>query len=348
MKKFAFLTGLALVTTLQIAHADDMNVGVREFLSPSKERGINLHVTIWYPAQIGGEEALLGNTPFFSGTTSMRDAPILKGKFPLILLSHGTGIAGNAGATSWIAASLAKHGYIVAAPNHPGNQSGNRSAGEAMKLWLRPADFTSTLDALKISTAFQNKIDWEKVGALGLSMGGYTALAVAGAKVNQQRLASYCDNGSSNNSLCEWIKQSGVDLHTMNLQPAGQNYRDNRIRSAVAVDPAMVGTLTTESIASITIPVDLINLGRSGEVPPTVDVSQTAKLIPHARYSTIDRANHFSMFAECKAGASEALKAKGITEALCDNVEGRSRGEIHAQLINMVAAAFKRTFNTEQ
>ncbi|MCB8829925.1 lipoprotein signal peptide, partial [Escherichia coli] len=69
---------------------------------PSKERGTDLDVTVWYPAQAGGAEILLGDTPLFTGTASMRDAPPLAGKFPLILLSHGTGIAGNAQATGWI------------------------------------------------------------------------------------------------------------------------------------------------------------------------------------------------------------------------------------------------------
>lgn len=273
---------------------------------------------------------------------------MLEGKFPLILLSHGTGIAGNALATSWIAAALAKQGYIVAAPNHPGNQSGNKSAGEVLKLWLRPADFTSTLDTLTTGTAFQKHIDWENVGALGLSMGGYTALAIAGAKINQQQLASYCDTDLNNHSLCEWIKQSGVDLHKMDLQVAGQTYRDNRIRSVVAVDPAMSDTLNGESIAGIKVPVDLINLGTKGEIPAGLDVSRMATMIPDANYSTIEGANHFSMFAECKSGASEDLKAKEITEALCDDVGGRPRREVHLQLTDMIAAAFKRTFKTEK
>lgn len=69
-------------------------------------------------------------------------------------------------------------------------------------------------------------------------MGGYTALAVAGARMDQQRLAAYCDTDLRNHSLCEWLAQSGVDLHRMDVQRAGLDYRDNRIGSAVAIDPA--------------------------------------------------------------------------------------------------------------
>lgn len=337
---------ISTLATLHMAHADNI-AGVRQIAVPSKERGTDLDVTVWYPAQAGGEKVLLGDTPFFKGTASMRDAPPIEGKFPLILLSHGTGIAGNAHATSWIAAALARQGYIVAAPTHPGNQSGNTSAGETMKLWLRPADFAATLDALQTGTVFQDRIDWKNIGALGLSMGGYTPLAAAGARIDQHRLAAYCDTDLHNHSLCEWLSQSGVDLHRMDLQPAGLDHRDNRIRSAVAIDPAMSDTLTTESVAGITIPIDLVNLGRKQEIPPTVQASWMADIIPGARYANIEDATHFSMFAECKAGASDELKADGITEALCDDGGGRSRSAIHTQLIDMITDAFNRTLNAQ-
>ncbi|MBA8876542.1 alpha/beta hydrolase family protein [Phyllobacterium myrsinacearum] len=333
---------ISALATTHMAHADNL-AGVRQILVPSKERGTDLDVTVWYPAQAGGEKVLLGDTPLFMGTAGMRDAPPLEGKFPLILLSHGTGIAGNAQATSWIAAPLAQKGYIVAAPNHPGNQSGNKSASETMKLWLRPSDFTATLDALKTGTVFQNRIDWKNVGALGLSMGGYTALAVAGARIDQQRLTAYCDTDLNNHSLCEWLRLSRVDLHKMDLQPASLNYQDTRIRSAVAIDPAMSDTLNTASIAGITIPVDLVNLGRKGEIPFTAQASWMAEIIPDVRYANIEDANHFSMFAECKADASDKLKAQDIAEALCDDDGGRSRSAIHAQLIEMIGKVFNRT-----
>lgn len=54
MNKIVFLTGLVLVTTLQSARADDTNVGVRQIHAPSKMRGTDIDVTIWYPAQAGG------------------------------------------------------------------------------------------------------------------------------------------------------------------------------------------------------------------------------------------------------------------------------------------------------
>ena len=86
------------------------------------------------PADEGGRAVTLGENIFFKGTPAEKGAPIHNGAFPLVLLSHGAGLAGHAGAMSWIAAPLAQEGFIVAAPTHPRNTGRDRSAEETMKL----------------------------------------------------------------------------------------------------------------------------------------------------------------------------------------------------------------------
>jgi predicted dienelactone hydrolase len=327
------------------ADADD-NVGVRRIVAPSKERGGNLDVTVWYPAQSGGESVVLGESVFFVGTPAMRDAPISDGKFPLILLSHGAGLAGNPQAMSWIATPLAQQGFVVAAPTHPRNSGQNRSAAETMKIWLRPVDLTETLNAMEKDSFFKEHLDQGKIGALGLSMGGSTALAIAGARIDPKLLAGYCDTDALNPSLCGWIRQSGVDLHTMDLQSAGRDNEDKRIRFVMAIDPAPVDVFEFESFSEISIPVDLINLGRPETIPLTAQASRVAKAIPTARYAAIGDASHFSMFAECKPGASEIAESEKIGDPICTDNGGRSRNAIHAQLIDMTTAAFSRALKT--
>ena len=204
---------LSMAVTLQPAEAED-GVGVRQIEAASSARGGNLDVTVWYPAQSGGAPVLLGESVFFQGTAARQDAPTLSGRFPLILLSHGAGLAGSPEAVSWIATPLARAGFVVAAPAHPGNSGKNRSAAETMKLWLRPGELSETLDAMERDPYFKAHLEPGKVGALGLSMGGGTVLALAGARLNPERLAGYCDTDAINASLCAWVRQSGVDLHT--------------------------------------------------------------------------------------------------------------------------------------
>jgi predicted dienelactone hydrolase len=342
-KLWIILRIVALSTfTVQPAASASESVGVRQIAAFSKERGTHLDVTVWYPAHSGGKLVMLGESVFFEGTHAMRDATISEGKFPLILLSHGAGLAGNAQALSWIAVPLAKQGFVVAAPTHPGNTGANRSAAETIKLWLRPRDITDTLNAMRKDTFFKGYLDNEAIGALGLSMGGGTALAIAGARIDPKRLAGYCDTDKLNPSFCEWVRQSGVDLHALDLRPAGRDNKDERIRFAMAIDPVPVDVFDFDTFSQISAPIELVNLGQPTKIPLTANASEIAKVIPNATYSTIEDANHYSMFAVCKPGASEIAESEKIGDPICMDGGGRTRSEIHTQLINSVIAAFTR------
>ncbi|MFO1107270.1 MAG: alpha/beta fold hydrolase [Amaricoccus sp.] len=187
----AVIESVLLLTS--VAHgvaATEGDAGVYRMEVPSPEHEQPLDITIWYPAAAtGGEEVTLGDSPFFMGTTARLDAPISDGRFPLVLLSHGVGLAGRAEALSWLAAPLAQRGFIVAAPTHPGNGGPDRSAAETMKLWLRPDDISRTLDAVEENSLLAQHLAPNEVGVLGLSMGGGTALALAGARFDPQLLA---------------------------------------------------------------------------------------------------------------------------------------------------------------
>lgn len=326
---------------MQITANAGETVGVRQIQALSKERGTPLDITIWYPAKPGGVSVTLGDTAFFSGTSSVQDARFSDRKHPLILLSHGAGLAGNAHSLSWIAAPLAKKGFIVAAPTHPGNTGLNKSASETMKLWLRPRDITETLDSLHKDRLFDSVISYNQIGILGLSMGGNTALALAGARLESERLAHYCDTDALNQSLCGWVRQSGVDLQTMDLRAADRNNVDKRIRFAMAIDPAPADLFNLKSLTQISIPVTLVNLGRQEKIPITAQASDIAKAIPNARYITIEDASHYSMFGECKPGTFHHSEAQ-VGEPICTDGGTRSRNEIHRQLIDLIGNAFAR------
>jgi predicted dienelactone hydrolase len=193
---------------------------------------------------------------------------------------------------------------------------------------------------------FKEHLDRGKIGALGLSMGGSTALAIAGARIDPKLLAGYCDTDALNSSLCGWVGQSGVDLHTMTSQSAGRDNEDKRVRFAMAIDAAPVDVFDFKSFFGISIPIDLLNLGRPEAIPLTVQASGVAKAIPVANYAMIGDASHFSLFAECKPGAAELAESEKIGDPICTDGGGRSRNEIHRQLIDMATGAFSRALKT--
>ena len=206
--------------------------------APAALRGTDLDVTVWYPAGSGGTATSLGDSIFFQGTESLRDAEVAEGPFPLILLSHGAGLGGRPEAAAWLAAPLAARGFVVAAPRHPGNTGPDRSAAETLKLWLRPADLSATLDAVASDPEFGPHLDTRRTGVLGLSMGGNSALLMTGARLDPERLAGYCDAPERNLSLCAWVRQSGVDLHALDREEAGGDRGDPRVTFAMALEVA--------------------------------------------------------------------------------------------------------------
>lgn len=150
-------------------------------------------------------------------------------------------------------------------------------------------------------------------------MGGSTALALAGARIDPVRLASYCDTDALNPSLCEWVRQSGIDLHAIDMKLAGRNNEDKRIRFAMAIDPAPVDVFQANSFSEISIPVEMVNLGRPGKIPRTALASEIAKAIPKSKYLKIEDASHYSMFGECKPGAAEIAEIEQVGDPICSD-----------------------------
>jgi predicted dienelactone hydrolase len=107
---------------------------------PYNWRGAKTHAlqtTLWYRAAESSNEQPLdipGFSQMFVGGSVARDASLSASpaKFPVILISHGTG--GTALSVAWLGAALAKRGYIVAGVNHPGNNATEPTLSKASPL----------------------------------------------------------------------------------------------------------------------------------------------------------------------------------------------------------------------
>lgn len=124
--------------------------------------------------------------------------PDAAGKYPVIVFSHGAG--GSQDCCEELTEHWASYGYITIQPTHEDSAQQRRSAGEenikfmaavreALKrpeLWeSRPADISFVLNSLgelqKRSVQLSGKIDTQRVGVGGHSMGSFAAEVVAGA-----------------------------------------------------------------------------------------------------------------------------------------------------------------------
>jgi predicted dienelactone hydrolase len=116
--------------------------------------------------------------------------------FPLVVFSHGFG--GCNTQSVFLMDSLANAGYLVVAPNHADAGCGKARQARAGRHPQEPfqkagewsdatykdrlADIEAVLDAVLSAKSFQGlHVDASRAGIAGHSLGGYTALGIAGA-----------------------------------------------------------------------------------------------------------------------------------------------------------------------
>ena len=159
-----------------------------------------LRIEVWYPAMLPGgavertdyemklprsnrEPGSLPQTVSIPGK-ALRDAPPAAGKaYPLVIVSHG--YPGSRYFLSYLSENLASKGYVVAAIDHTDSVFGEEKPFPSTLL-NRANDQLFTIGAILDLTAkpghfLKGIVDVARVGIVGYSMGGYGALAAAGA-----------------------------------------------------------------------------------------------------------------------------------------------------------------------
>ena len=149
--------------------------------------GGEMRVSLWYPVNRAGGTVRIGSFTF----PATRDAEPAKGRRGLVVISHGT-MGSDLGHRN-IAIELANAGFIVAAPLHPrDNYEDSRDVARRIVMEGRPRQITATVDALLAIPKWRERIDNRRIGAFGFSLGGYTVLAILGAKFDMSNIIEHC------------------------------------------------------------------------------------------------------------------------------------------------------------
>lgn len=316
-------------TLLATVAATSLNAaGFTTAPAPAAHRDQPLKANIWYPAESGGEKIQLGKNAVFTGYPVTAGATAKDETYPLVVLSHGSG--GNAVNLAWIATSLADQGMVVIAANHPGTTSGDSTPEQTLLTWLRPADQSALIDLAEAGLPKGIKVDTTRVASVGFSLGGYTAMATAGAQISQADYMSYCD-ANYGKFDCAWFNNAGIDFNTIDTARYEQSHRDPRVTTVVAIDPAVAQAYQADSLTRIDLPVQIINLGSAGEIPAAVNGATIKADMPSAQLDFIEGANHFSFIGEC-TGKGWLLIKMAAEDPICSETSDRDRAEIHAEL----------------
>jgi len=179
---------------------------------------------------------------------------------PVIIFSHGLGSVRTD--LRYLAQHLASYGYVVAALEHPGSNQTNTYFGFQGKNRLlkpqefleRPQDISFVLDELaKINQTVANplsgKLATDNVMIVGYSFGGGTALAMAGAELQLDKLKQRCQQNLTLLSLGETAQCVAQELPKKSYL-----LRDARIKQAIALNPTTSLMFGETGLTKVQIP----------------------------------------------------------------------------------------------
>jgi len=297
-----------------------------------------LKTAIWYPT-LEKKKVLIANNTVFKGFKASRKSAIKDKKFPLIIFAHGT--SGNWRNLSWLANDLAKDNIVMAA-NHPGYTSRDSNPKSVLRVWKQAKD-VSFLITQALNSKFKNNIDKDKIYVLGFSLGGYTSLALSGAKLDMSTYKEFC--AKYNDKACEYFKEARSIINKEYLQKSSQDLRDKRINKIIAFAPGLMQSLTNESLKNISIPTLIVGAQYDHNVPvETVIKTKFKSFSKSMLYKEIQDATHFSFMQECTKNALPILKEEKA-EFVCIDGKTRKRVDIHDEIKRMVKDFLKSSLN---
>jgi predicted dienelactone hydrolase len=203
-----------------------------------------MRLAVWYPttATEGGEVRYQGAFP----APGVLDAPpIADGPFPLAVFSHGhQGLAESAGQ---LMAHLVTHGFLAVAPEHTGNTSFDFDPRQTAIYAERPADVSAVLDAVDDDAiaAIAGHHDGRTLG-LGHSFGGFTALLLAGAKIQVDTWDAACTSGSDD-TICNGWSPAWADALRADLA-------DDRLSGVALLAPGDWRLMEAAGVGAVQIP----------------------------------------------------------------------------------------------
>lgn len=302
----------------------------------NEENSRPLDIAVWYPTAETGTPVKVGDNIVFYGTFALRDAKPETGAHPLLLLSHGYG--GNWRNLNWLASAMAAQGYIVAAVDHPGTTTLNKSEEDAKQLWRRPQDLQRAMVKIIATPSLAGQVDTQRIAAAGHSLGGWTVLELAGARFDTERFQTDC-RAHAGLAACSLIKTLGINSDAGQL---AANAREPKINAVVSLDLGLARGFTPESLSQIATPTLIMAAqADSDELPATLESGYLAQYIPAAvrRDQSVEGATHFSFMQACKPGAVALIAGTDPgDEVVCQDGGTLSRADIHRRLARDISA----------
>ena len=244
------------------------------------------------------------------GLSASRDAPVAAGaRFPVVLFSHGGGGPGTPLVHSDLLLHLARQGFIVVAPFHPGTEK---------PFVDRPRQIRKALDSMLADPRFSKHVDPDRIGMVGFSFGGAVTLIVAGAMIDLAHLSAYCHDHADDSRACHGIPTDGSWAKV----PPGRKSDDALpLKTLVLLEP--YGALFEQKgLGSLDLPV-LVYSASQSDLRPEGNALALTKALPRPPQQIAVPGSHFVFVDPC----SPILAARA--PEVCSDPPDTDRAAIH-------------------
>jgi predicted dienelactone hydrolase len=228
---------------------------------------------------------------------------------------------------------------MVAAPDHWGNTYDNKIPEYFVRYWERPLDISFVLTRLLGDYEYNSTIDSKRVGLVGFSFGGYTALSIAGVEVDCELLK---EKAKTKQGKTEFTVPEVGDLrdliYGLTCDDIPKSLKDSRFTAFVSLAPALgLGLPDNEQI--VTSPLLIVGVGEDNITPVKTNALRYHELIPGSDFLILDNeAGHYIFLNE----GDEELKK--VAKKYYRDHKGISRAQIHKQTSEVVLSFLKNSW----
>jgi predicted dienelactone hydrolase len=309
MKRLIHILCLSLLIGAGQAHAEDQVLGWQKFKVKDAQKDRPIEGLVWYPAENDARVKRIQSNGVWVGVDAAKKATPLEGQRPFVVLSHG--MYGNERNQNWLAEALVTKGYIVASLSHPGTSSWLRDTGDARQLWERPRDVSRVISHLLDDDTFAPRIDPKNIFMGGHSLGGWTAVWLAGGRYDGDKVKTDCAADPSE-LICKigdtWrIAKTEEDIVSME-----QDLSDPRIKAIAVFDLGGTQTFAPETLSTIKTP--LLVIGAPKPSMGSLDLDRESRALiaslpkDNVRYIEPTGLTHFDFLGVCTDRGMDILE----------------------------------------
>lgn len=332
MKRTRMLMALLLLGGL-LAHADAAPwvAGLHRLTLTDPVDARPMQALVFYPSS--GEARPVRIEGY--QTRVAEEAPVAMGQFPLLVISHGN--TGSPMALHDLANGLARQGFVVVAVVHPGDNNRDHSRlGTLSNLYGRPLQISAAITAARNDRLLAPYLNDGKVGVIGYSAGGETALILSGARPDLERLRRYCEQRPTDTDAC---KTHGVLIADHSeLAPRA----DPRVGAVMLMAPLSL-MFGRHALAGVQVPALIYSGDNDQLLVLEHNADALARKLPVTPdYRLLAGAGHFVFMAPCDDEQHQRMPV------LCKDAEGVDRQYIHRSLRSETTAFFSQALGAPE